>query len=84
VNGNEGLGFNFLMSFFFSKEVFSEEVKNPWDKIVLRIDDVPPLSEELVKTIHELGIKKGILSVIGKNLLNHNGVETLKKLIEEG
>jgi peptidoglycan/xylan/chitin deacetylase (PgdA/CDA1 family) len=75
----------FLMFLFFSKKAFSEEVGNPWDKIIFRIDDVPPISEELVKTIHELQIKNVIVGVIGKNLLNSSkSIEILKKGVKEG
>jgi peptidoglycan/xylan/chitin deacetylase (PgdA/CDA1 family) len=79
-------GLIFLIFFFFSKEAFSKEAENPWDKIILRIDDVPPLSKELVKTIHEVGIKHIIVGIIGKNLLNssNESIEILKKGVKEG
>lgn len=85
-----------IFTFFFilscSKKGFSEgesesKHNNIWDKIVLRIDDVPPLSSKLANTIRKLKIKKVIVSVIGAHLnsyKNSSMIEVLKEGIKEG
>jgi len=65
--------------------------KNPWERIILRIDDGPSsYTEKLVETLRKLKIKNVMFFIIGENLLNKQGkidekkAEILKKIAKEG
>lgn len=47
---------------------------NPWDKVILRIDDAPSqYTSELLETLQALGIKHVIFNLVGKYIVKKDG-----------